>query len=245
MANLKKLFSRLLRKKVLVTLIILIFVIGSGVVLFFFSKGLNIIGNSNDPQVEAERIIKEVGNIYLLPEEVPTLATVSDKNQLADQVFFQKAENGDKVLIYRTAAIAILYRPSIGKIINVGPVTLDEGEIEAVTNPQGEQPADKEPEELDEVDVLILNGTNIVGLTQGASDDISELEFANVIDRLDAENKPYEKTVIVVLNSRANSQAESISDIIAGDIVKEMPAGESGTSADIVLILGEDYASEE
>ncbi len=245
MANFKKLPSILLRKKVLVTLIILIFVIGSGVVLFFLSQGISIGNNSNDPQVEAEKIIKEVGSIYLLPDEVPTLATVSDKTQLADQVFFQKAENGDKVLIYKTASIAILYRPSIGKIINVGPVTLDEGEIEAAANPTEEKPAEKKPEELEEVDVLILNGTNTVGLTKEASDDISELEFVNVTDRLDAEKKPYEKTTIVVLNSKSSSQAQSISEIIPGEIVKEMPDGESGTSADIVVILGEDYASEE
>jgi len=52
---------------------------------------------------------------------------------LADQGFFKSAENGDKVLIFVNAGKAILYRPTLNKVVDVASVrTLEEQEPEAV-----------------------------------------------------------------------------------------------------------------
>ena len=60
----------------------------------------------------------------LLPQnETPTLATVSDLHALEGQAFFKNAKEGDKVLMYLRSQRAILYRPSIDRIIEVGPIT--------------------------------------------------------------------------------------------------------------------------
>lgn len=70
-------------------------------------------------------IVTDVGRHYLLPtNETPALATITDKSKLRSS-FFKYAENGDKVLIYQTNQIAIIYRPSIDRIIAVGPVSID------------------------------------------------------------------------------------------------------------------------
>ena len=70
------------------------------------------------------KIINQVGKLMLLPiDETPTVATIADKNKLADQPFFTQAENGDSILIYLKAQRAILYRPSINKIIDISPIT--------------------------------------------------------------------------------------------------------------------------
>lgn len=62
---------------------------------------------------------------YLLPtDEEPALATVTDKNKL-NTPFLKKAENGDKILIYQQNQVAIIYRPSIDRVVSVGPVTID------------------------------------------------------------------------------------------------------------------------
>lgn len=74
---------------------------------------------------EQQKLISRVSQLVQLPQgETPTVATVTDASKLKDQVFFAKAQNGDKVLIYTEAKQAIMYRPSTNKIINIAPVNL-------------------------------------------------------------------------------------------------------------------------
>lgn len=73
---------------------------------------------------ESQELIEKVGRLIVLPEgEQPTIATVQDLEKLKDQPFFARAQTGDKVLIYSVSKKAILYRPSVGKIIEVAPFT--------------------------------------------------------------------------------------------------------------------------
>ncbi len=73
---------------------------------------------------ELRSLVSDVGDHMLLPaDETPTLATVSDMHALEGQEFFQNAAEGDKVLMYLRSRKAIIYRPSIDRIIEVGPIT--------------------------------------------------------------------------------------------------------------------------
>ncbi|MDB5169533.1 MAG: hypothetical protein JWO41_889 [Candidatus Saccharibacteria bacterium] len=75
---------------------------------------------------EVKKLTDEIGAVFQLPTgETPTLATVSDAAKVKNQAFFKNAQNGDKVLLYSKAGEAILYRPSIKKIISVAPVNLN------------------------------------------------------------------------------------------------------------------------
>lgn len=91
-----------------------------------YQKSQALLQNPNQASaVEAQVLVNNVGKLIELPAgENPTIATVSDLTKLQDQPFFAKAKNGDKVLIYSNAKKAILYRPSINKIIEVAPVNL-------------------------------------------------------------------------------------------------------------------------
>lgn len=72
---------------------------------------------------EVTNVISEVSKLYLFPEEEsPTIATVSDPLALKNQSFFNSSEVGDKVLIFTNAGRAVLYRPSINKIIEITSV---------------------------------------------------------------------------------------------------------------------------
>ena len=80
---------------------------------------------SNARKVESEKLLKEIGNLLVLPEdEEPTIATVNNKDQLTSVPFFAAAQNGDKILIYQKAKKAIIFRPETGKIIEVAPINV-------------------------------------------------------------------------------------------------------------------------
>jgi hypothetical protein len=78
--------------------------------------------NIINKQEEATKTIQAVGKLMVLPDEVPTVATVTDLEKLKDQVFFKNAKIGDKVLIYLKAQKAILYDSESNKIIELAPL---------------------------------------------------------------------------------------------------------------------------
>jgi hypothetical protein len=62
----------------------------------------------------------------LLPtDEPPALLTVIDKNKLTSPFLKMKAENGDKILIYKIHKRAIIYRPRIDRIVDISVVNID------------------------------------------------------------------------------------------------------------------------
>lgn len=108
----------------------------------------------NDPEFvarqEVRSIVDEVGKLVVLPEdESPVIATVSDKDQLADVPFFAKAENGDKVLIYPKARKIYLYDPDVRKLLEVAPLNIgqqeDLDEVEGESTPTPEPALEQEP----------------------------------------------------------------------------------------------------
>lgn len=115
---------------------------------YFYQKYQDSQAIVNNPQAAAAEEVKalttKLGELMDLPQdEEPTLATVLEKDKLADQPFFAKAENGDKVFIYAKSLKAILYRPSINKIIEFAPITMQpeptqKPEAETVAEPSVE-----------------------------------------------------------------------------------------------------------
>lgn len=78
-------------------------------------------------EASVQEYIDQVSLVYDLPDdETPSIATVQDKDQLADQPFFERAENGDVALIYPEAELAVLYRPGSRQIVNVSSLTIDD-----------------------------------------------------------------------------------------------------------------------
>lgn len=111
-------------------LAVVLFVVFGVILSFYFyaqyQKSQALLKDSTlAAKEEGNQLVVQVGKLIELPkDENPTIATVSDINKLKDQVFFAQAKNGDRVLIYGNAKKVILYRPSINKLINVGPINI-------------------------------------------------------------------------------------------------------------------------
>lgn len=103
--------------------LVFLLLISVGVSYYFYER-YHSIANKED---QARRIVSAVAELIILPvDELPTIATVTDPKALEGQPFFDKAEAGDKVLVYADAKKAILYRPSVDKIVEVMPFALPE-----------------------------------------------------------------------------------------------------------------------
>jgi hypothetical protein len=78
-------------------------------------------------QNETQKVQDKVGKLIVLPtDETPTAATVNDVSKLKNQEFFSRAHNGDKVLVYAKSGRAVLYRPSINKVVEYSKVNLNQ-----------------------------------------------------------------------------------------------------------------------
>jgi len=113
-------FRRLQHSRWKTIAIITVCIVFAGVTYLVF---LNISPKQNlSGKSELQLVEKEVGKHFILPkDEVPALATVTDKSKLTTP-FFKRTEDGDKILIYQKNKIAIIYRPSIDRIVSIGPV---------------------------------------------------------------------------------------------------------------------------
>ena len=108
--------------------IIVVAVIGGGAFIYQKQHAKpdpnNILGATAEDQAkENDETIKKVGEMTLIPaDETPEIATIEDVTKLDEQAFFDRAQNGDKVIIYRTAKRVVLYRPSTNQVIETGPL---------------------------------------------------------------------------------------------------------------------------
>lgn len=132
-------------KKFSIPVLLALLVIAIVASLYLYSE---VSALKQDPdalaQKEAEELVAIVGKLIILPpNEIPTIATVSDPTKLAGQAFFAKAKVGDKVLLYPTARKAYLYDPKTNKILEVAPINLG-GDFESNPEPVVEEPVKDE-----------------------------------------------------------------------------------------------------
>jgi len=98
--------------------------------LYFYNKYQDSQAAIKNPTAaqkdEATKLVLKVKKHVVLPDnEDPVIATVNDINQFKNQTFFAEAQNGDNVLVYAKAKKAVLYRPSIDRVINMLPLTVE------------------------------------------------------------------------------------------------------------------------
>ena len=199
-----------------------------------YQKSQQLLKNPTEAtRAEVKTIVERVSRHIELPNEEPTMATVSDKDKLKEQAFFAKAENGDKVLIYTQTRKAILYRMSTDKIIEVSTVNLGgAAEANASASPNSA-----------EIKIVLRNGTSSVGLTNKLEPEIKKaLPNTTIVKKENAARNDYEKTLVIVLNDELRDKATSLAQNL-NTTITTLPSDESKPAdADILVIIAKDKA---
>jgi hypothetical protein len=200
-----------------------------------YQETQKILQNPNAvSQKEIESLITKIGKHIVLPTgEIPTLATVSDINQLKGQEFFKNAKNGDKVLIYQNAKKAILYRPSINRIIEVGPVSLGENQN------QNQATESAKVVETEPLTVTVYNGSQTAGLATTTGDKI-EKQFSRlgVVGTGNARGE-YSKTTVYDLTGKNKDAVSQLAKFLSGEVGETLATGEAKPSTDLLVVVVE------
>lgn len=212
---------------------VILLVVGSVFMLVQKSQSKN--AKTAAAQAEVKRTVEKVSQLMVLPQnEEPTVATVADKAKLDSQPFFKNAQNGDKVLIYVQAGTAILYRPSINKIVTVAPVQTVQNE--SVTP----SPVVVTTQKTQSAQVILYNGTTKSGLTFTIEQQLTkQFQDIEVSDRVAASKTDYAKTLVVDVSGKFPEAARDLAEALSAE-VGPLPDGEKKPTADILIIVGKD-----
>jgi len=237
-------------------LVLIIIVVGALVAGYGFTQKNDTIDGGKLTQAQITSLVAEVGEKMVIPKgETPTIATVTDVSKLESQPFFRDAQNGDKVMIFGSTNMAILYRQSIHKIVTVAPVNAQNSPIAAdntapVPLPSGATPSVSPTPITKPVKVTILNGTKVAGLAKKAETIIknAKYEFSDLkIVSLGNTTGDYEVSSISNASEPGYVAETELLNIVAPLNTKakaiDLPAGEKAPSGvDVVIILGKDFS---
>lgn len=200
---------------VVVTVVIAVpFLLSLGAAGYYYARyqDLNKMSADQFSQRENEETIRAVARLYSLPkDEQPSIAAIKDKDAVKQQYpFLSQAENDDVLLLYKTAQLAILYRPSTGQLVKVGALNIQNtAKVKVIGTAAERQTA-----------VKTLNDAKLAASDGG-----------------DAKTTPVGVTVVDLTGKNAALTAQ-VATALKGQ-VSALPAGEDKPSdADVLVIVG-------
>ncbi len=222
-------------------IIVVILIAGGGVLFWQYQKSQQELKSlqantaaSQQAQTELRQLVSEVSKLIDVPtSEDPTVATVTSIDKLKDQQFFQKAKNGDKVLIYTSAKKAILYDPVAKKIIDVAPVNIGSasGELSDLAQPNAS---------VNPIRVTFRNSTQTTGLAGRIEADLKKALPQVTTAGKDNAKAESPKTIVIAITEQGQADAAIVAQTLNAT-VGELPKDEvKPTNADILVLIGSD-----
>ncbi len=106
-------------KKAIWGMLLLVVVLAVACTFLFWQYRRAVNTQAKSDKARIATITRQVANVVMLPNEEPTIATVADTRKVAEPQLAAQAQNGDEILVYAKAKRVILYRPSVGKIVDM------------------------------------------------------------------------------------------------------------------------------
>lgn len=192
-----------------------ILAVSAGLLLLGGAGTLYILQTGGDVPAENRQLIADVAKRAIVPaDEVPSITTVVDETQV-NQEFLRGTRKGDKVLLYFQAGRAVVYRPSSGQVVNMGPL---------------ETPKPR---------VFIRQGSPVENTSAVAAKISGSSEYL-LASTDDSPKKTYAKTVVVDVSGTRPDIAARLG-LFLGVPVVALPDGESRPDADLMVLVGSDY----
>ena len=172
-----------------------------------------------NPQIvtkqETEALVEQANKLIDLPkDETPQVATVLDKEKLKDQPFFANAQNGDKILIYTKAKKAVIIRPKENRLINVGPIAIDQKAL---------------------VSVALVNAGGDVAQAEKSINDALNASVS-ISGKSNAKTKNVKQMIVVDVSGQNAEAAEQIASAVGGG-VGALPSGESAPDGAAIVVF--------
>lgn len=203
------------KKKLLNYIFLLVFLVLLGLSGYLYRQ-LSIekkTNNSTESIKEAEMLKAKVGKLAILPDEMPVVGTINDKDKFKDQPFFAKAENGDKILIFSESKKAFIYREKDNLIINSGPI--------AVTSDSSNNSTKK---------------VALVGNNSATKQGLAKVSGITVVESTTAPKKEYSRVLVFDVDGNDTDLAKQIATELGGEVVSSVPSDESSPAGvDLVV----------
>ena len=207
---------------------------------YFYKQYEKIKKNPNlVAQEEVKNLVTQVGQLMVLPvDEVPSVATVVDKDKLKDQPFFKNTVKDDKILIYTKAKKAILYRPSTHKIIEFAPLAISDNQSQpTVLGTETSNPSPASEPVAEPVKVVLLNGSKTTGLTNDAENKIKQINGTQILYKNNAANSDYTASLVIDLTGGHDDLIKQIAQSIDGSVSSMVADEQKPANADILVIV--------
>ncbi len=216
------------------------------VLVIVVATGVYVYTHRQTPQEKAAaQVAAAVAGLekhMIVPAGTPVLATVQDAKALkAQQPFFSNAQNGDQLLIFPESRQAVLYSPSRGVIVNVGPIEYPNNTTPTKNNTLPATAATPPTTSASSpVTVEVRNGSGKNGLGASVAETLKKNATYLVVTTTDAKSKGYASTIVVDVAKKTDEHdaINALAKTLGGSVVSELPKGESATTADVVVILG-------
>jgi hypothetical protein len=192
------------------------------------NKGATKAAAATTEQQVSDLVAQVSKHIVVPAGQTPMVATVQDPELLRTQnaLFYKDAQVGDRLLVWSDKAV--LYSPSRDLVLAMAPLA---GNVAASSTMV--QPKNKPTVEL-------RNGSGTVGLAAKAADKFKAAGL-NVVAVTSAKSKEVKASEILVTHNKDfGTIPADLAKLTKGSVVNSI-AGEPGSTADILVIIGSDY----